>query len=102
MQKDRLDYRRETLQPSSAMSSTTVELEQSIAMESLGNADEFSVAFSPRKDNNRRSAYQATREYKDKFASILTETFEDEESWCLAAEAVLKQAECAVKVCHAA
>ena len=73
--------------------------EEVVVMENLGNTADFNVAFSPNKKNSRRLKRQATRIYKRRFRSILTEQFGDEESWWLAAEAVLKEEGFAVKVC---
>ena len=78
-------------------------VEKAISMENL-DAAEFTVVFSPRKTNRRstralRRSTRTTPTFKDKFGRILTERFEDEESWWLAAGAVFKGEEFAEKVC---
>lgn len=69
---------------------------QSISVESLQSLKDtnFNVTFSPSKaHNSRRLTLQATRNYLRRFSSILTGRFEDEESWWLAAEALLEEDE---------
>ena len=76
-------------------------VEKAISMENL-DAAEFTVVFSPRKTNRRstlRRSARTTPTFKDKFGRILTERFEDEESWWLAAGAMFKGEEAAEKVC---
>ena len=78
----------------------TMALDNGIEMESLGPAADFDVTFVPSKKEIRRYARQATRTYKERFASILTEGYDDKRSWWEAAEALLKKdEEFEVKVC---
>ena len=75
-------------------------MENGIVMENLGKAADFDVTFVPSRKENRRFARQATRTYKERFTSILTDTFDDKRSWWEATEALLKEdEEFAVKVC---
>ena len=75
-------------------------LENGIDMENLGPAADSDETFVPSKRESRRFARQATRTYEERFASILTEGYDDKGSWWEAVEALLKQDEqFEVKVC---
>ena len=75
-------------------------LENGIEMENFGPAADFDETFVPSKKESRRFARQAIRTYKERFASILTEGYDDKGRWWKAAEALLKKdEEFEVKVC---
>ena len=77
-----------------------MELENIIAMENCGAAADIDVTFVPSKKESRRFARQVTRTYKERFASILTEGYDDKGRWWKAAEALLKKdEEFEAKVC---
>ena len=77
-----------------------MEIENIIAMENFRPAADFDETFVPTKKESRRFARQATRTYKERFASILTEGYDDERSWWEAADALLKKdKKFEVKVC---